>query len=266
MKRTSRGPSKLSKPLHQRLNMYALAAGAAGVSALALTTRAEAKIVYTPAHVIVGRPFALDLNHDGIVDFYILNRYSHFNYKHALSVCQVISSYHGPFCRDSPTNEIRALASVGREFGAALHPGAKIQRGDQFGRLIPLGGLEAFNKTSRFWYGPWVDGGMGVRNRYLGLKFKINGRFHFGWARITVTTTSDNFTATLTGYAYETIPGKGIIAGQTKGPDEIPAEQPNPAAPSMPAPEPATLGALAMGAPGLSIWRREDWARALALR
>jgi hypothetical protein len=61
-------------------------------------------------------------------------------------------------------------------------------------------------------------------------------------------------TATLTGYAYETIPGKLIIAGATKGPDDAePAASLN-----TPIPIPATLGPLAMGAPGLSIWRRKE--------
>ena len=36
MKRTSRAPSKLSESVHHQLKMYALAAGAAGVSAIAL--------------------------------------------------------------------------------------------------------------------------------------------------------------------------------------------------------------------------------------
>jgi hypothetical protein len=43
-----------------------------------------------------------------------------------------------------------------------------------------------------------------------------------------------NLTATLTGYAYETIPNKPIIAGKIEGPDEITVE-------------PATLGHLAAG-------------------
>ncbi len=210
---------------------------------LALAQPAEAKIIYTPAHVVIGRPFALDLNHDGIVDFYIVYGASHFHYKHALSVCQVMSSYNGPFCRVSPSmqNQIRAVLSGEEGFAAALHPGAKIQRGDRFWYVVPLGGLEAPNKTSRFWYGPWLDGGKGVKNRYLGLKFKIKGQFHFGWARITVTTTQNAFTATLTGYAYETIPGKAIVAGKTKGPDVVV--------------EPATLGHLAQGAAAISSWR-----------
>ena len=47
------------------------------------------------------------------------------------------------------------------------------------------------------------------------------------------------FDVTLTGYAFETIPGKAIITGATKGPDDI---EPN-ASFGMPTPEPATLGA-----------------------
>jgi hypothetical protein len=90
------------------------------------------------------------------------------------------------------------------------------------------------------WYGPWLNGGKGVKNRYLGIRFQIKGQVHYGWARMTVTTTQRSFTATLTGYAYETIPGKPIIAGQTKEKDE--AQGP-------------TLGALAAGVNGLHTWK-----------
>ena len=44
----------------------------------------------------------------------------------------------------------------------------------------------------------------------------------------------DIIAATLTGYAYETIPNKPIIAGKTNGPDVITVE-------------PTTLGSLALG-------------------
>jgi hypothetical protein len=87
-----------------------------------------------------------------------------------------------------------------------------------------------------------MNGGKGVKNRYLGLKFKIKGRFHFGWARLAVKTTHKPFTAILTGYAYETVPGKGIIAGKTKGPDVTTAD-------------PASLGHLAAGASAIPDWR-----------
>src|SRR6202521_2398300 len=75
MKRSPRPrrTSELSKSLHQQLNMYALAASAAGVGMLALAQPAEAKIIYTKTDVDVFNTyppgFALDLNNDGIADF-----------------------------------------------------------------------------------------------------------------------------------------------------------------------------------------------------
>jgi hypothetical protein len=55
--------------------MYALAASAAGVSALALSQPAAARIVYTPIHHVIGKnaSFYIDLNHDGIADFLLVN-------------------------------------------------------------------------------------------------------------------------------------------------------------------------------------------------
>ena len=61
--------------------------------------------------------------------------------------------------------------------------------------------------------GDWVN----VSNRYLGLKFQIKGKTHYGWARLSVQVGFVYIDATLTGYAYETIAGKSIIAGQKKG-------------------------------------------------
>ena len=115
MKRPSvpRKTANLSKSIHQQLNAYAIAAGAAGVSLLVLAQPADAKIIYTPAHVVIGRTFPLDLNHDGIIDFWIVDGFNESHAKHGLSVCQVMSSYHGPFCRNSPTNAIRAVRKMG---------------------------------------------------------------------------------------------------------------------------------------------------------
>ena len=79
MKRLSRAArpiSNLSEPISQRLNMYALAAGAAGVGMLASAHPAQAKIVYTPANIPIVQnagPVQLDLNHDGINDFLFYN-------------------------------------------------------------------------------------------------------------------------------------------------------------------------------------------------
>lgn len=57
--------------------------------------------------------------------------------------------------------------------------------------------------------------------RYLGVAFQIKGKTHYGWMRLSH---SSGAGATLTGYAYETIPGKSIKAGETKGSDDFTGE------------------------------------------
>jgi hypothetical protein len=79
MKRPSRSSPHgvVSKSVHKRLDLYALAAGTAGVSVLALAPLAAGEIVYTPTNQKIGFnvPFELDLNNDGIGDFQILNKH-----------------------------------------------------------------------------------------------------------------------------------------------------------------------------------------------
>ena len=275
MNRSSR-PRKaanLSESLNRQLKMYTLAAGAAGVSVLASAQPAGAKIVYTHAHVTLQNPasFALDLNHDGIIDFYLDLHRAVRGRSHSasfLSICHRLSfSNCESFNSSTAPNALNAIEIVANRYyrfkAAALHAGAEIQSKVRFRnkKAVLMGAGEFYDtsegRTSTRWIAPWVNGGKGVKNRYLGLKFLIRGKFHFGWARLTVTTEKNSFTATLTGYAYETIPGKGIIAGQTKGVDDSNVEQPD-AAFTPPVPEPGTLGAMAMGAPGLSIWRRKE--------
>jgi hypothetical protein len=269
MNRSSRPrkTAKLSASVQKQINTYALAASAAGVSALALVGPAEAKIVYTPANIqIIGKPLPIDLNHDGVVDFFLF----HYGF-HTSTGGNALLACLNPFFNETRTvcvssslgknalNAFRVVESNGAEWGAAVKPGAKIVGGEQFrsGHYANLGQVAFPTYTQKpRWGGPWVDGGAGVKNRYLGVKFQINGRFHFGWARLTVKTQGTEFTATLTGYAYETIAGKGIIAGQTKGTDDVPGGPD--AALTAPTLEPATLAALALGAPGLSIWKRKQ--------
>jgi hypothetical protein len=246
--RRSTGPRKtasLSESVHQRLNMYALAAGAAGVGMLTMAQTAAAKIVYTPAHINLGfdQVTPLDLNHDGIIDFkfYAVYGDSSTGGENSLFV--------------DPWQRQNAIVD-GSTGASALRPGARVGKGRAFVAANALMAGEAYRRfrtKHTSFFGPWANGGKGVKNRYLGLKFFVKGKVHYGWARLNV---SGGAGGTLTGYAYETIPGKSIIAGQTKGPDDD--AQPIAATQPSPAPKPATLGMLALGAPGLSIWRRED--------
>ena len=246
MNRVSRNrttASNLSLSTQQRLNSYALAASAAGVGALALALPAQARIIYTPTHHVIkqGGTYNLDVNHDGITDFTLKDSYTATSsgFFAALSAAPAAG------------NGLEGWTG-GEPWVFALKPGAAIGPRHYFpGKVL----ADAASLAGSLNYGgSWVN----VTNRYAGLQFKIAGKTHYGWARLSVQVVNrSSITATLTGYAYETIPGKPIHAGQTKAVNEPSVEPLNSTAHGIPASKSPTLAVLAMGSPGLSIWRPE---------
>jgi hypothetical protein len=214
-------PSRLSEALQAQLKMYAIAATAAGVSALALAQPAAATVVYTPVHQIIGANgvYNLDLNHDRTVDFLI----QQWNYGNWPSNNQLLAD---PAVGNGVLGK-RYIASA-LASGASIGPDQMFIAGDSNGEIM----LSITHFTTggvSYVHGPWAN----VRNRYLGLKFQINGETHYGWARLSVKRQQFHFTALLTGYAYETTPNTAIKAGQTS--------DASPATPS--SSEPGALGA-----------------------
>jgi len=223
-----RTPCRLSDSVHRQLNMYALAASAAGVGVLALAQPADAKIVYTKTHRVIGpnSSYPLDLNHDGKSDFTFSNN--------------LITATSGT------ARSLRLYAAGANQVEGAWGPGSRsfLAAALKYGTRIPKGRFS--HATARMAFqcdgfsvgcsrtssekGNWFN----VTNRYLGLKFRVHGKTHYAWARLNVQFTDFTLTGTLTGYAYETVPDKAIIAGKTKGPDVSIAQ-------------PATLGRLALG-------------------
>lgn len=135
---------------------------------------------------------------------------------------------------------------------AALSPGAPIGQNQLFQSAngSSYGGVNiaaAGMYTRSYSNGPWGN----TRNHYLGLKFRINGQVHYGWARLNVPHQFEDGGVVLTGYAYEDSPNRPIRAGQTSGGD-APGEANLP----VPQRESPTLGDLAMGNRGLEIWWR----------
>lgn len=258
---TRRVASDLREPLHRELNMYVLAAGAAGVGLLAMAQPVEAKIVYTPAHIPInvgGGLVELDLNHDGINDFQFNDVF-------------VVERRQGRFPSDAfsysylnvgpvqKSNRVYTVESKGHLCAAAVPRGRRVgpyspfQPGDSSLNM-------AFGSNGGAASCPWRP----VMQAFLGLKFVVRGKVHFGWARIKrVPPMYAGFPAVITGYAYETIPNKAIVTGATKGPDEVKDSDPGPGASlNSPIPEkqqPASLGMLALGAQAMPLWRRKEW-------
>ena len=216
---------KLSDSLNRQLNTYALAASAAGVSVLALARASEAKVLYTETHQVThpGFPLYIDLNHDGIKDF--LLRTTFYVGSTGLEVGLNASGYRN--INNAIAGKRFSRSGYFLSAASALPAGARIGPKRNFSVHFPFMAVELFNGVRSQYsdLGPWAGKGKGVRNRYLGLKFVVHGKVHYGWARLSVTLGHhrqyDDVSATLTGYAYETVPNKPIIAGQTKGPDVI---------------------------------------------
>jgi hypothetical protein len=221
----SRKTFKISDSFNRRLNTYAQVASAAGVSVLALAAASEAKVVYTETNQVTNSSFPLyiDLNHDGIKDF--LLRTSFYVGSSGLVVGLNAAGYR------NADNLVagRRLSRSGYFFSAAsaLPAGARIGPKGNFSVPLPFLAEELFDGvgSQNSDLGPWAGKGKGVTDRYLGLKFVVDGEVHYGWARLSVTLGHhrqfDDVSGTLTGYAYETIPDKPIIAGQITGLDVI---------------------------------------------
>jgi len=219
--------------------MYSLAAGVAGVSALALAQPSQAEVVYTKVDksITANHTILLDLTDDltnnGATDFLLKDIHyttSPYGFSH-IGILSVLPAHGG--------NEVEGYSRFNRQYGSALRSGASIGPDGPF-KTGPRLMARVFSDTGAqpdisSCSGPWSK----AVDRYLGLKFSINGTTHFGWARLNVSCPGSDVVGTLTGYAYETIPNKPIIAGETKGPDVV-------------AVQPASLGQLAAGAHGNS--------------
>jgi hypothetical protein len=222
---------------------------------LALAQPSQASVVYTPANQRIGANgvYNLDVNHDETVDFLI----QQWNYGNWTSNNQLLAD---PAVGNAVMgNRITASALTA---GASIGPNQNFIAGGANGEVM-LSITHFTTGGTSYVHGLWNN----VRNRYLGLKFQIDGETHYGWARLSVQRHAYHFTVLLTGYAYETLPNTAIKAGQTTGdaantsadPDQSNAGVLNSngsANESSHSPGYASLGDLALGARSLSVRRR----------
>jgi hypothetical protein len=248
-----------SANLNRQVAQYSLAAAVAGVSMLALVQPAAGEVVVTKktihlplANGGVIEPIKISMANNG-VDNFKFSFYTDQSYRHL---------------------EVGG-ASLGDQLQVGTGPAfdvyfGALPRGAKIGPNIPssffnVGGIVEISlgngPSNRIFFGDW---GGSPQNRYLGVRFPINGEVHYGWIRLTVTTNPDPHTpvmsATITGYAYETVANKAIKAGtaaiavsEVNTPTaevQVPKNIQNQSGPA--------LGMLAVGADALPLWRREE--------
>ncbi len=136
-------------------------------------------------------------------------------------------------------------------FGAALRKGARIGSTANFSdkglmQLCNFAELPKF-APSNYSFGSFLD----ITNRYLGVRFQINGETHYGWIGFRSTSEGN---AQLAGWAYETAPNQPIQAGR-KG--EIVSDSDFASDPgTLGSTEPTSLELLAAGNVAMADWRR----------
>jgi hypothetical protein len=234
-----RSKAHLNARLDKKLITYAAAAGAG----LLIAQQAEGKIVYTPANIQVHSPnykFGLDVNHDGIRDFYFYL----FEAPRGSEGLRISTTKLFPHNGIMGTNGFASALSSGVTVG----PGQVFQSNRSLDMANDL--CESFCSTS----GNWAN----AQDKYLGLRFVIQGNVHYGWVRMNVNAKSLFTTTFITGIAFETVPNQAIVTGQTQTAEVLEPRRFRPAKHSNSAHHAASLGVLAQGAQGIDLWRREE--------
>jgi hypothetical protein len=248
-------PEVVSLTRSQQLDKRLLAYTLAGAGAVALAPSAAAEIIYTPADIrLTSGILHIDLNHDGINDFGLHN-YEFYDSSH--------TAY--------PHGNLNVVADANPRVGVlgqrplALSSGVPIGPSQHFFHLQARGRNLAFAFCYPLRFpldcnsgGLWKN----VTDRYLGIGFDIDGKIHYGWARLTVRINPRKvlplIKARVTGYAYETEPNKTINAGDTGANASIGTGHPaNVSLKADHTQRSSSLGLLSLGAIGLDAWRKQ---------
>ena len=240
--------TNLNDNLEKKLFAYAIGAGAVATGLIPLAEPAQAEVVFVPTHVHLNsnQSFAIDIQ--GTTEFTLTDKLYVLTGSFSTALLSVTAA--------------ASAAVVGRnQKAAAMKPGNVVGPAKPFqpNKALLAGAFKDSQGSQASVFGPFAQ----TTQRYLGLKFVLNGDVHYGWVRFAAVLADDNrppsVRALMTGYAYETTPNKPIQVGQTS--DDPFASQLFPKGDNATQLQPATLGVLALGSTGIETWRREGSAQ-----
>ena len=229
--------SKQKREFNRRLLNYSLAAG----TTLALATPATAAIRYSgvKSQVIDNDVFELDMQDvidgkpDGNADFSFLNIDTNYTYTSTVTTTtsgkrflatyvyniaadlMVPAASGNAFAADSTTyNKVAFL-----EKGDRIGPDATNFISDTIGLLdkyykFTVHAVNTANPSDTYDYSYNIEtGNFSKKNGYIGVRFLISGKTHYGWVQFDAT--ANRSPATIRGWAYEDVAEKAIAAGDT---------------------------------------------------
>jgi hypothetical protein len=179
-----------------------------------LATRAAAEVVYTQVNVSipVNGSYNIVLNPNGVADFTLSSRFLQ-------GYCQSGDEFVWSLTVESSSGNavVNLSAQIGSDYASALLNG------------VPISSSQSFNPSASvmaelYWgncgigaLGQWLN----LPDRYLGLEFQdAAGNTHYGWAKVSTVAYVDQnghlqASTVLSGFAYQTVTGQGILTGQT---------------------------------------------------
>jgi len=190
--------------LENKLKTYsALATGV-----IAIGVNADAQVIYTDVNPDITQTtigsYQLNLNNDTAVDFHI-DRLTYVSGSN--NIDHVIVD--GANSNELLTNMQPISSSSSYILAKALNTNNLIDSNETIWESFGFMNAQGIYSGNPVNLGNW----QGVTDKYLGLRFKIAGQWHYGWARLDVDATATSFT--IKDYAYESTPNKKILAGQT---------------------------------------------------
>jgi hypothetical protein len=247
--RNAQVQSTETETFEKRLRAYAVGAGAVAAGLMAVSPPAVADIVVVPTHIAVGPYSSFPINIDGTTALTLNIPSIHRSTVYCVSENLFATAASGAgVVGHGPAKQVAAL-----KFGAVIGPADQFEAGKQ--------GIASGVSCRDFGWGvggPFAN----TKDRFLGLKFELNGQTYYGWAGFGVVFPAGGtaeLTAVLTAYAYETEPNTPIYAGQSSdNPRESRLLPANGTAPNAAKLQPATLGVLALGSIGLDVWRKQE--------
>lgn len=172
-----------------------------------------AEVVYTPVHVSIpiNESYNVDLNGDGVTDFTLKSKYIQ-------ALCQFGDRYSWTLTATSAAGNFVVVDTdhIGSGYAAALPAGVSVDSSQGYYPGIAIMAGLYWGQCGTGTVGDWLN----TLNRYLGVRFlDSNGNLHYGWVQVSTTAYVDQYgvvhaSTFVSGYAYETVPGQGILTGQ----------------------------------------------------
>ena len=169
-------------------------------------------IVYGKLNATLGynKPFLLDANADGVIDFTFSSVLIEADDKPYLYFFASTKSESGNkiLVQKGPELIINGLYTPALEKNDVI--GSIIPNEDMWTNVQQKGLLLGVSKTdtTKDQYGLWVN----KADKYLGILLNINNETHYGWIKLSHDSVKDEIIAS--GFAYSQLPNVHILAGQ----------------------------------------------------